>query len=494
MNNNKKNKKPIIALLVVAIVGVIGITFAFFSDKINVNNIFKTKPYGTTVTEVFESPDNWLPGTTSEKVVKVKNSGEVDEAVRISFTEEWKSANGTILSGWVDKDGNVSQHLSNEETDERAAIINFANQADWKISTENGTNYYYYRYKVAKNEETSSFIKSVTFNSSVNSDSNCNEKEENGTKTVTCTSTKKGYDGATYTLSIKIETVQYDKYKEAWNTNVNIREEKGTSLASFVTTNGTKYTGNGSDTYEFDVYFLTDDTNNNVLFANYCWKIVRTTETGGIKLLYNGVPTDGKCNNSGADTTIGKSAFNEDSNSPAYVGYMYNKVYEMNKEAPISGSIFSSDVEFNGSRYTLKEPTTNTLSASNHYTCNNTIGECETVRYYFYVASNYSGSNYYYIELNGTKNIEIALKEMLSNDNLNKTDSNIKSFIDTWYAENLIDYTEYLEDTVFCNDRSISSYGGWNPSEGSLSDDLLFKEYNVSVSYTHLTLPTKRIV
>ena len=31
-------------------------------------------------------------------------------------------------------------------------------------------------------------------------------------------------------------------------------------------------------------------TNNNVIFANKCWKAIRTTETGGLKLLYNGHP------------------------------------------------------------------------------------------------------------------------------------------------------------------------------------------------------------
>ena len=166
MNNNKKNKKPIIALLVVAIVGIIGITFAFFSDKIGVSNIFKTKPYGTTVVEEFVSPDNWLPGTTTDKFVKAKNTGSVDVAVRISFTEEWKTKNDGTLSGWLHTDGTKSTHTTEEElsNDERAAVINFTNTSDWEKSTENGTDYYYYKYKLVEDEETSAFIDSVTVN------------------------------------------------------------------------------------------------------------------------------------------------------------------------------------------------------------------------------------------------------------------------------------------------------------------------------------------
>ena len=64
--------------------------------------------------------------------------------------------------------------------------------------------------------------------------------------------------------------------------------------------------------------------NNNIIFNNMCWKIIRTTETGGVKLIYNGTPTDGKCETQTGDTTqIRASAFNTNYNDNAYVGYMY---------------------------------------------------------------------------------------------------------------------------------------------------------------------------
>ena len=67
-----------------------------------------------------------------------------------------------------------------------------------------------------------------------------------------------------------------------------------------------------------------DKVNNNIIFNNMCWKIIRTTENNGIKLIYNGTPTDGKCETqTGEATQIGKSAFNESYNDNAYVGYMY---------------------------------------------------------------------------------------------------------------------------------------------------------------------------
>ena len=84
---------------------------------------------------------------------------------------------------------------------------------------------------------------------------------------------------------------------------------------------------------EYPVYYFRGNvTDNNVLFANYCWKAVRTTSTGGVKLIYNGAPNaSGQCMNTTASaygvTDIGSSAFNSNYNSPAYNGYMYGTSY-----------------------------------------------------------------------------------------------------------------------------------------------------------------------
>ena len=69
-----------------------------------------------------------------------------------------------------------------------------------------------------------------------------------------------------------------------------------------------------------------DQVNNNIIFNNMCWKIIRTTETGGVKLIYNGTPTDGKCDATGESTQIGTSKFNASYKDNAYVGYMYGTV------------------------------------------------------------------------------------------------------------------------------------------------------------------------
>lgn len=196
-----KNYRSTIAIIILLLVfGIVGVTLAYFSSRQTYSNVFKTKPYSTEFTENFTSPDNWVPGTTTPKTVTAKNTGEVDVAVRVSYTENWKSANGATLDGMQDA--------------EKAAIINLSNNDDWVHS--NG--YYYYNKTLKTGESTNSFIESVTFNENIEADFEC--REEAGSKV--CTSTGNGYDGATYTLTIKVETIQANAYQTAWNTDVTI--------------------------------------------------------------------------------------------------------------------------------------------------------------------------------------------------------------------------------------------------------------------------------
>ena len=241
------------------------------------------------------------------------------------------------------------------------------------------------------------------------------------------------------------------------------------------------YSESDASTYANKVYYFNGAVeNNNVLFAGFCWKIVRTTETGGVKIVYNGVQKDGSCNNTGTDSQIGTSAFNNDNNSPAYVGYMYNTVYTYSRKSMSSQSniVFGNKFTYNGT-YTLSDTkTVATWSSgyktinSNHYTCFTTGTTCTSLYYVYYTDSTAA----YYITLTNGKSVDDALNEMLYADDVNTKDSTMKAYIDSWYKENMTSYTDKLEDTVFCNDRTMynQSANGWNPDGGSTSDHLYF--------------------
>ena len=79
------------------------------------------------------------------------------------------------------------------------------------------------------------------------------------------------------------------------------------------------------------------------------------------------------------------------------------------------------------------------------------------------------------------KIIEDALNEMLTSSS-NTTDSTIKTAIDTWYAANMTSYTNKLEDTPYCNDRTIYQLNGWNPNGGSTTSYLYLSPHGRAYS------------
>ena len=416
-----------------------------------------------------------------------------------------------------------------------------------------------------------------------------------------------------------------------------------------------------------NIYYYKASTNNeidevknsnNLIFANYCWSIFRTTDTGGVKLLYNGVPKNGKCNNTGNNSLIGSIPFNTNSDSIAYVGYMYNEVnptkminltYQTREEFLDNISLTNSEnyiygkaITYDNGEYILSNTTqsiwkdnysslkgyytclsaensvcstvyyivnpfsysfngykmedgnllsfynktymfgtgytendgvftltgTKTISSSNwynnssafsnYYTCNTDSDTCTDLRYvtsissvgYYYISSvtnnykfsrnfTYADGNYilddstsvniwkfndyyetkkidsahytcfnsngvcskvyyindfyssnlniYYLELNDGINISQSISRMISSDNVNLVDSNIKYYIDNWYSNNMTDYTDYLEDVIFCGDRSIRTLGAFNPNGGGISTYLEFTSgYIKNDSYSSL--------
>ena len=110
----------------------------------------------------------------------------------------------------------------------------------------------------------------------------------------------------------------YDYIKNNANTTTTIDFSKTSAQDS---TNGI-YTTTNTDSGN-PVYYYRGNVDNRVIFANFCWRIVRTTETGGVKLIYDGVPSNGQCSNTGSNSTIGNSAFNSIYNDAKYVGYKY---------------------------------------------------------------------------------------------------------------------------------------------------------------------------
>ena len=267
----------------------------------------------------------------------------------------------------------------------------------------------------------------------------------------------------------KITRIDFSQTSEATNTN-----------GIYTTTN----TDNGVPVY----YYRGNIDNNHAIFANFCWKIIRTTETGGVKLIYDGVPSSGQCNNTEDATTIGNSAFNENYMSPAHAGYMYGIAYAAaNKDiTTLTGQVvFGNDITYDASTnmytlkntYTLTDPSNwtteyQTVASKYHYTCFSSSTSCQKVNYIHIIYS--EDKKAYYFELSNGKNHLDILREMLDNST-NTTNSTVKTAIDTWYETNMTDYASQLEDTVFCNDRSHNETNiGWNKDSSNYNNWLYY--------------------
>ena len=73
--------------------------------------------------------------------------------------------------------------------------------------------------------------------------------------------------------------------------NLGVDTEQGVDFSKTSNEDETKgvylRAGTQNDTYPI-LYYRGAVENNNVIFANKCWQMVRTTDTGGVKLIYNG--------------------------------------------------------------------------------------------------------------------------------------------------------------------------------------------------------------
>ena len=156
---------------------------------------------------------------------------------------------------------------------------------------------------------------------------------------------------------------------------------------------------------------------------------------------------------------------------------------------------YSESVNYSGGTYTLTgdiktfwdlyDSTNQGYLSTHHYTCLENGTSCNTVGYF----NQLNGVFIYYAQLTNVANISVALTNMLSADNVNQINSTMKTGIDAWYKRYMTPYVSQLEDTIFCNDRSIKTLGTWNPDGGSINSLLSFKSqgYSGDLSCTNVT-------
>ena len=211
---------------------------------------------------------------------------------------------------------------------------------------------------------------------------------------------------------------------------------------------------------EGDSYYYRGAVKNNyVSFAGSIWRIIRRNGDGSIRMIYAGKKT----NDTGEATTIGNSQFNSKYWNPAYVGYKYNEKFSLHENNENTEYVwFTNTRKYNfGTGYTFDTSTkkftlTGTIKqltwkdnhdeivANNLYSCLNT--ECNVV----YKIIGYQSDTRMTVQPISYNSDSYA------DATTNSNNSAIKNMLDVWYKGNLLNYSIYLSDEIFCNDRKIN--------------------------------------
>ncbi len=393
-----------------------------------------------------------------------------------------------------------TSYLKTYLTDQNDVMINGVNSFDnlWDSEVENGK--VIYKGIIEVNQDGTTKTETKDFRLRLWIDENYN-----------------GAIGKTFDFDIYLYAKNVDNSFEIRSAFSTITEDVDTStVINFANpssdTNGKGlYILPGTPTGDYPIYYYRGEVdNNNVIFGEFCWQIVRTTDTGGIKMIYNGETTGNgtTCENTTHETRVltSNSAFSSQRESVADIGYMKNVRYVYGNGAT-TGAIYGKDVEWNGNSYLVIENVSNTASTNetkdnyHHYSCGIAgTTSCTSVRYYYF--------NNYYITLSNGEKVEDALYKMTGSGSdsvksrnasyvLNNIDSTVKEIIENWFRTNLTNeidstknnYQTYLEDTIYCNDRSFKittgntnrpTYleSGWNPNGGDLTKYLYFGSAN----------------
>ena len=363
MGMRRQKRNNLLVLLLLLLVGI-GIGYAFLTSNLNIKGSSDIKKVGWDVH--FENLVLGSDNVTATKEAAIDENDKTTVAYTIKLNkpgDKYEFTVDVVNSGNID--AVVSAVNKTGLTEEQAKYV------EYTASYSDGTD-------VAEEDElnvgdTKNISVSVKYKIDLNPEDLPNEDKVLSLKLEITYVQADGVKGISLYSTIQDNAVADNVQSEfvTGSTGINFSQ-----ISSDTNGKGVYMLSSTKDSTNPIYYYRGAVENNNVKFANFCWKIVRTTETGGIKLIYNGVPDEnGTCNNTGTSSQIGTSRFNTNNNDNAYVGYMY-------------GTAGSSSYE------------------KTHQNTNN---------------------------------------------------STIKTFIDGWYKNNMIDYTDKLEDAVWCNDRSPKS-------------------------------------
>ena len=325
---NKTSLRTIIAYIgVIIILALMGVaTYAYFGLEIEGEGkdmTIRTFNKNMEITYTDTSNVTLVNAYTGESISKtftVKNTGDVDvyyNVVLENVVNNFEVPDELVYT-ITETGGNASRTQTTIPTTDSTLL------SDIKI-TAGDTHYYVMQIKFLEKDTDQSYNMNKTFSSNINivPSSNSGSLKNLSADTLSYKIVNV-VESAIFVPSNELMLLKSFGFGNPMVPKMTFLGRDTSGDTSDDKSNGKLMYTNSSDDGKRIYFFTGDSVDNNVLFAGFCWKIIRTTDNGSVKMIYNGVPTDGACTDAtGSDATIGNSTFNSSSNYNAYVGYMY---------------------------------------------------------------------------------------------------------------------------------------------------------------------------
>ena len=377
---NEKKKRTILYGLLVTVLVLIGVTYAYYritKTQTNSNVIGTRTCLNTTLTE--ETSEIVLSDAfpiSDEDGLKqspftftLTNNCDSYVKVTIALVSEYRTSTNTAYL----KDNYVKSNLSTKGTNDGSSVI-LSTLSLGEVDTN--TQGYVLKTTGLKNKEAKSFDLRLWLDSETTNEQGLNK-------------TWKGK------IVVSVVAAEYvPTFAETILANNEVKAPITTPGAA-ISTASEALLASTEDDYGTSYYFRGAVTNNYVEFANKCWRIVRVGGDGSVKLILHNDNKAGAANPCDAANNSASAAF------ARYSGETYESAFNTNKE----------DNAYIGFKYGT--PGSNTYEATHANTNNSTI---------------------------------------LTN-------------LETWYTNNLKTYESVIADTVWCNDKSVSSGLGYGTND-----------------------------
>ena len=377
---NEKKKRTILYGLLVTVLVLIGVTYAYYritKTQTNSNVIGTRTCLNTTLTE--ETSEIVLSDAfpiSDEDGLKqspftftLTNNCDSYVKVTIALVSEYRTSTNTAYL----KDNYVKSNLSTKGTNDGSSVI-LSTLSLGEVDTN--TQGYVLKTTGLKNKEAKSFDLRLWLDSETTNEQGLNK-------------TWKGK------IVVSVVAAEYvPTFAETILANNEVKAPITTPGAAISTADEAEFASTEDD-YGTSYYFRGAVTNNYVEFANKCWRIVRVGGDGSVKIILHNDNKAGAANPCDAANNSASAAF------ARYSGETYESAFNTNKE----------DNAYIGFKYGT--PGSNTYEATHANTNNSTI---------------------------------------LTN-------------LETWYTNNLKTYESVIADTVWCNDKSVSSGLGYGTND-----------------------------